>query len=80
MFIFLIGVCLFAMCLVSNSVDTLPTYLGDEITKEDIRHVKKQGKITLLVLTILIFIFLSLDYMCKHEIYPFFYLNVKIFP
>jgi hypothetical protein len=66
MFLFLVGVCLFLMCLVANSVDTLPTYLGpDKITKEEIAHVKKQGNVALLVLTILIFIFLSLDYMCS---------------
>ena len=56
------------MCLVGNSVDILPTYLGpDKMTKKEIAHVKKQGNIALLVLTILIFIFLFLDYMCHHE-------------
>lgn len=75
MFLFLVGVCLFLMCLVGNSADTLPTYLGDEITKEDIKHVEKQTRVAMFVLGVLIVIFLSLDYMCKHEIYPFFYLE-----
>lgn len=75
MFLFLVGVCLFLMCLVSNSAETLPYYLGNKITKEDIRHVKKQEKIALLVLTILIFIFLLLDYMCNLYDYTFFYLK-----